>query len=42
MAQKLTKEQLQQLVGAVLGLAAFSYCYVQFFWLPVFLPAVRR
>jgi type IV pilus assembly protein PilO len=35
MAIKLTKQQQQALVASVLGLSAFVYCYVQFFWLPV-------
>ena len=35
MAIKLTKQQQQALAAGVLGLGAFVYCYVQFFWLPV-------
>jgi type IV pilus assembly protein PilO len=35
MAIKLNKQQQQVLAASVLGLGAFVYCYVQFFWLPV-------
>jgi type IV pilus assembly protein PilO len=35
MAIKLTKQQQQALAAGVMGLGAFVYCYVQFFWLPV-------
>ncbi|MDD5630319.1 MAG: type 4a pilus biogenesis protein PilO [Elusimicrobia bacterium] len=35
MAIKLTKQQQQVLAAGVLGLGAFVYCYVQFFWLPI-------
>jgi type IV pilus assembly protein PilO len=35
MAIKLTKPQQQALVASALGLGAFAYCYLQFFWLPV-------
>ena len=35
MTIKLTKQQQQILAGGVLGLGAFVYCYIQFFWLPV-------
>ncbi len=35
MAIKLTKQQQQTLAAGVLGLGAFMYCYIQFFWLPV-------
>ena len=35
MAIKLTKQQQQAVAAGVLGLGAFVYCYVQFFWLPI-------
>ena len=35
MAIKLTKQQQQALAAGALGLGAFVYCYVQFFWRPV-------
>ncbi|MCX5797281.1 MAG: type 4a pilus biogenesis protein PilO [Elusimicrobia bacterium] len=35
MAIKLTKQQQQTLAAGAIGLVAFAYCYVQFFWLPV-------
>ena len=35
MAIKLTKQQQQALAAGAVGLGAFLYCYVQFFWFPV-------
>ncbi len=36
MAQiKLTKQQQQMLIAGVLGLGAFGYIYIAFFWLPI-------
>src|SRR5579885_1091015 len=32
---KLTKQQQQMIVAGVLGLGAFGYIYVAFFWLPL-------
>jgi len=32
---ELNKEQQQMLVGGVIGLAAFGYCYYAFFWAPI-------
>jgi len=41
MAIKLTKQQQQALAAGVLGLGAFVYCYVQFFWLPISKKTVK-
>lgn len=35
MAIKLTKQQKQYLAAGVVGFAAFVFCYVKFFWLPM-------
>ena len=35
MSIKLTKQQQQILVGGVIGLGAFLFCYAKFFWLPI-------
>lgn len=34
-AIKLTKQQQQMIVAVVLGLGAFGYIYVAFFWIPI-------
>jgi len=35
MAIKLTKQQQQYLAAGAVGLGAFVFCYVKFFWLPI-------
>jgi hypothetical protein len=35
MAIKLTKQQQQIVIGGAIGLAAFLFCYVKFFWMPI-------
>lgn len=35
MTIKLTKQQQQVVAAAVMGVAAFVFCYVKFFWLPI-------
>ena len=34
-AIKLTKQQQQMIVAAVLGIGGFGYAYIAFFWLPI-------